>query len=145
MLDDVTTVTRRKSRQFHFSSHAKINHIEFEDNGLGSFVVSMIILKSASECSRTHKFSREISQIFCREGTNPLPHLPHFELIREALHQPAPPNLKFRIRLCVCKVIYDTLISLWVHSNMLHQHSPEKNNFQLLSWFLATSRFFKIL
>jgi len=24
-------VTRRKSRQFNFSSHAKINHIEFED------------------------------------------------------------------------------------------------------------------
>ena len=26
------TVTRRKSRQFNFSSHDKINHIEFKDN-----------------------------------------------------------------------------------------------------------------
>jgi len=29
--DDVITVTRRKLRQFDFSLHTKINHIEFED------------------------------------------------------------------------------------------------------------------
>jgi len=32
--DDVITVTRRMSRQFNFSLHVKINHIEFEDNYL---------------------------------------------------------------------------------------------------------------
>ena len=34
MLDDVITVTRRKSRQFNYSSYAKINHIEFENKFL---------------------------------------------------------------------------------------------------------------
>jgi len=33
-LDDVITVTRCKSRQFNFSLHATINHIEFEDKFL---------------------------------------------------------------------------------------------------------------
>jgi len=33
-LDDVITVTRRKSLQFNFSLHVKINHIEFEDKFL---------------------------------------------------------------------------------------------------------------
>jgi len=34
MLDDVINVTRRKSRQFNYSSRAKINHIEFADKFL---------------------------------------------------------------------------------------------------------------
>ena len=34
LLDDVITVTRRMSRQFNFSLHVKINHIEFEDKFL---------------------------------------------------------------------------------------------------------------
>ena len=34
LLDDVITVTLYKSCQFNFSSHAKINHIEFEDKFL---------------------------------------------------------------------------------------------------------------
>jgi len=32
LLDDVITVTRRKSQQFNFSLHVKINHIKFKDN-----------------------------------------------------------------------------------------------------------------
>jgi len=31
LVDDVITVTRRMSRQFNFSLHVKINHIEFDD------------------------------------------------------------------------------------------------------------------
>ena len=34
LLDDFITVTRRKSRQFNFSLHAKINHVEFENKFL---------------------------------------------------------------------------------------------------------------
>jgi len=33
-LDDVITVTRRISRQFNFSLHVEINHIELEDKFL---------------------------------------------------------------------------------------------------------------
>jgi len=34
LLDGVITLTRRKSRQFNFSSQAKIYHIEFEEKFL---------------------------------------------------------------------------------------------------------------
>jgi len=33
-LDDIIIVTRYSSRQFNFSVHVKINHIEFEDTFL---------------------------------------------------------------------------------------------------------------
>ena len=33
-IDDIITETRRMSRQFNFSLHVKISHIEFEDKFL---------------------------------------------------------------------------------------------------------------
>ena len=63
MLDDVITVTRFMSRQFNFSLHVKINHIEFEDKFLikTNQNAKVFVGRLRKECSKKYGKKRTLN------------------------------------------------------------------------------------